>query len=558
MTALSSTAAQAPHFNSALRYFYFHTSTILKEKTTSAPAGMTSNHRRQGDQGRPQPPDVVENVLRYPTPTAFQDQQAGQVNQGSGSWELYSVASSQGQICNLSQSSMWSYGNTTNTGLPNAFEQDDQDPDQYANRYKHHHQSHSPHQDPTQDSNPYLNEGLNTHQGLVNYHTVDMGGLSEGSSEPSLTSFSYWGNRLGPSQPGATSQDQRAQGRYREHLILPDPSSRSFAPAVPQYHEPERHAPGDEQPYSSCDDYHLRLSLAVGERFCDIAVGLGRTEESVVAFSEQEGLFWTQEEDDVLRESMMEDNSPSCDAMNHLMENGRRFEEEIFKRAKAVALWDEAAREAAQAEIPQPHHLQSPVSSQRSGSVETRSSEESGAEIEQDPEERGPVWTHKEIRILEEWKAQHPNTWKGVGNLLSGRTYGACTNKWRKIHPEEIRTVKYWRSEEIDRLNEWVAGHDYWPNKKELSVLLPHRDKKACVNRWFSHGKPWTDEEDNYLSSLQVQEDTDWNVVAANTSMQKERSGREAYICYGYLEDCRIQGKSSKSLGRDRNMKSSG
>lgn len=122
MTALSSTAAQAPHFNSVLRYFYFHTSTILKEKTTSAPAGMTSNHRRQGDQGRPQPPDVVEDVLRYPTPTAFQDQQAGQVNQGSDSWGLYSVASSQGQICNLSQSSMWSYGNTTNTGLPNAFE----------------------------------------------------------------------------------------------------------------------------------------------------------------------------------------------------------------------------------------------------------------------------------------------------------------------------------------------------------------------------------------------------------------------------------------------------
>ncbi|KAK7721451.1 hypothetical protein SLS63_009565 [Diaporthe eres] len=69
--------------------------------------------------------------------------------------------------------------------------------------------------------------------------------------------------------------------------------------------------------------------------------GLRRTEESIIAFIEEKGFFWTQEDDDELRESMREDHSLDPEVVDRLVESGKRFEDEVLNRAKALTLWEQ-------------------------------------------------------------------------------------------------------------------------------------------------------------------------------------------------------------------------
>lgn len=428
---------------------------------------------------------------------------------------------------------------------------------QNLNRNSHQYQRHAqygdPGQDPRQDPNRYVSEDLTTHKDIVNYQTTGMRGPSDGPKDPSLTSFSYPGNQLDRSQPGATSQEVRSQGyRSRQSTAFNLPSN-SFAQDTQRHNEAGKYVPGDGRPYSAGDEYYLRMHIAVGARFDDMAKGLRRTEESILGFIEQEGLFWTREEDDMLRQSMMEDDSLSSDVMNRLIGNGRRFEDEVLERSKALALWDEAAREAARDENAKPRHQQSPASSQRSSSKESQSSRESSAEIKLDTNGRR-FWTEDEMTTVEQWKAQNRDTWKGMEelvNLLPDRTPKAIMSWWHSNHRGEGQKKTPWKPEEFTRLKEYVAGHDDWGKGEELKARFPDRGKASCKEKWLADGIPWDEEEDKYLLGIQVQPDTDWAKVAAHTSM-KGRSATEAHERQGFVASCRAQGKHAGSLGLPR------
>lgn len=291
--------------------------------------------------------------------------------------------------------------------------------------------------------------------------------------------------------------------------------------------------------WSAVANKKLRRALARGMTYTDVAREgfYGLNADIIRRHAKSIHANWTREEDDELLDMNLEPNDTFDWTYVGRQLNPERGGKSVEKR------WNFLQRRSRGQGIEDDDE-------DEDVDVESQSSEDLGAKVEQDSQERGP-WEKHEVTILKAWKARNPNTWEGLGNFLPGRSFHACRRKWRDLGGVEGPRNKEWGAEEFTALKEWVAGHDHWPNEGQMIDHLPLRDKHGWIDKWRRHGKPWTDEENNYLNSLQVREDMDWNEVAANlnASMQRGRSAREAEIRYGYLDDCRARGKKIKSLG---------
>lgn len=185
-------------------------------------------------------------------------------------------------------------------------------------------------------------------------------------------------------------------------------------------------------------------------------------------------------------------------------------------------------------------------------STGAQSSRESSAEIRRDTRERRP-WTEDEITTLRAYKVEYPYSWEEVCERLPGRTLSAIKTWWRFNHPDEHKKITFWEPEEFIILKEYVAGHDKW-DLEELRTLFPHRNQPAIKKKWRLDGIPWSKKEDNYLRGIQVLPDTDWDRVAAHTSMQA-RSAMEAYIRQDFVARRWALGENVGSLGASRRIK---
>lgn len=301
----------------------------------------------------------------------------------------------------------------------------DQDPDQHAYQYQDYHQD----QDPGQDPNQYLKEDFDTHRSLVNYQTTGTGGVSESPGDPSLTT-SHWGNQLDPSQPAAASQWAVSGGDYNQYPAFLDPSSSSVAQFEQQHIESGQSSPRGDPSFSPGEECWLRIRVACGDPFDLMASGLRRTEESVIAFIKEQDFFWTQEDDDELRESMREDHSLDPEVIGRLVESGKRFEDEIRNRAEALKLWEVAKREAAEASNSRPPQQNPTPGSAPHGPLEPQDSQ--GGVMEVGTRNKGPhkFWRAHELKALEDYVKDH-NSWKDVEDWMPGRSKQACMDKWR-------------------------------------------------------------------------------------------------------------------------------
>lgn len=302
----------------------------------------------------------------------------------------------------------------------------DQDPDQYAYPYHYCH----PCQDPGQDPNQYLNEDSNTHQVQANYQTTKTGGISESPGDPSLNNL-HWGNQLEPSQPGAASQWAVSGGDYNQYPAFPDPLSSSAAQFAQQHIGSGHSSPRGNPSFSPEDECWLRIRVACGDPFDVMASELRRTEESIIAFIEEKGFFWTQEDDDELRESMREDHSLDPEVVDRLVESGKRFEDEVLNRAKALTLWEVARREAAEASNSRLPQQDPTTGSPPDGPLEPEASQ--GAVMEVGTRNRKPLklWREREFKALEDYVKDHHNDWEDVEDWMPGRSKKECRDKWR-------------------------------------------------------------------------------------------------------------------------------
>ncbi|CAK79569.1 unnamed protein product (macronuclear) [Paramecium tetraurelia] len=146
------------------------------------------------------------------------------------------------------------------------------------------------------------------------------------------------------------------------------------------------------------------------------------------------------------------------------------------------------------------------------------------------------LWDKKEDAILKKAYIRFNGNWRSIAEQLPGRNMNQCSQRWRRLNPQENNKKKKWEFEDDQKIIQLVQKFD--KNWSEIAKHFPDKSGKQIRERYINKLDPsinmssWTKEEDNIILNFYKENGPKWCMISKQLKGRPENFVKNRFYSY--------------------------
>ncbi|CAD8074531.1 unnamed protein product [Paramecium primaurelia] len=155
--------------------------------------------------------------------------------------------------------------------------------------------------------------------------------------------------------------------------------------------------------------------------------------------------------------------------------------------------------------------------------------------IEKKEVSHAKLWDKNEDAILRQAYINFNGNWRKIAEQLPGRNMNQCSQRWRRLNPQE-NNKKKWTLEEDKNISFLVQQYD--KNWAEIAKHLPGKSGKQIRERYLNvldpsiNTSPWTKQEDEIILKVYKEYGAKWSVASKQLKGRPENAVKNRFYSY--------------------------